>query len=115
MGHLSPWSVLSEYPHYSRFGRLGTRINLSGKRNLSVLVGPRLLLVGGKKGNRTEPTDYTGRSLREFPIVAVLGFTSVTEPNQLMRHVLPISLLFLLVFYQTIYLISYILLISVYM
>ena len=31
--------------------------------------------------NRTEPTDYTGRSLRQFPIVAVPGFTSVTEPN----------------------------------
>ena len=31
--------------------------------------------------NRTEPTDYTGRSLRKLPIVAVPGFTSVTEPN----------------------------------
>ena len=36
-------------------------------------------MVGGKKGNRTEPTDYTGRSLRKFPIVAVPGFTSVTR------------------------------------
>ena len=61
-------------------------------------------MVGGKKGNRTEPTDYTGRSLRNFPIVAVSGFTSVTEPNQQMRYLLPILLLFLLVFYQTNYL-----------
>ena len=51
--------------------------------------------VGGKKGNRTEPTDYTGRSLRKFPIVAVPGFTSVTEPNQRMRYLLLILSLFL--------------------
>ena len=47
--------------------------------------------------NRTEPTDYTGRSLRKFPIAAVPGFTSVTEPNQQMRYLLAILLLFLLV------------------
>ena len=47
--------------------------------------------------NRTEPTDYTGRSLRKFPIAAVPGFTSVTEPNQQMRYLLSILLLFLLV------------------
>ena len=38
--------------------------------------------VGGKKGNRTEPPDYTGQSLRKFPIVSVPGFTAVTELNQ---------------------------------
>ena len=50
------------------------------------ITGLSLLQVGGKKGNRTEPTEYTGRSLRKFPIVAVPGFTSVTEPNQQMRY-----------------------------
>ena len=33
--------------------------------------------------NRTEPPDYTGQSLRKFPILAVPGFTAVTEPNYL--------------------------------
>ena len=37
--------------------------------------------------NRTEPPDYTGQSLRKFPIVAVLGFTAVTERNQRMRYI----------------------------
>ena len=37
--------------------------------------------------NRTEPPDYTGQSLRKFPIVAVPGFTAATEPNQRMRCV----------------------------
>ena len=63
--------------------------------------GEEAVAVGGKKGNRTESTDYTGRSIRKFPIVAVPGFTSVTEPNQRMRYLLPILLLFLSVFYQT--------------
>ena len=48
-------------------------------------------MVGGKRvtePNRTEPTDYTGRSLRKFPIAAVPGFTSATEPNQQMRYLL---------------------------
>ena len=40
--------------------------------------------------NRTEPTDYTGRSLRKFPIVAVPGFTS-----QRMRYLPVILSLFL--------------------
>ena len=38
-------------------------------------------MVGGKKGNRTEPPDYTGQSLRKLPIVAVPGFTAITELN----------------------------------
>ena len=54
--------------------------------------------------NRTEPTDYTGRSLRKFPIVAVPGFTSVTEANQQIRYLLPILSLFLLVINQNNYL-----------
>ena len=29
--------------------------------------------------NRTEPPDYTGQSLRKFPILAVPGFTAVTR------------------------------------
>ena len=33
--------------------------------------------------NRTEPPDYTGQSLRKIPILAVPGFTAVTEPNYL--------------------------------
>ena len=37
--------------------------------------------------NRTEPPDYTGQSLRKFPIVAVPVFTAVTEPNRRMRYV----------------------------
>ena len=44
----------------------------------------RLARLGVKRvtePNRTEPTDDTGRSLRKFTIVAVPGFTSVTEPN----------------------------------
>ena len=43
--------------------------------------------------NRTEPTDYPGRDLRKFPIVAVPGFTSVTKPNQRMRYLLLILII----------------------
>ena len=39
--------------------------------------------VGGKKGNRTEPNQriIPDGAYEKFPIVAVPGFTSVTEPN----------------------------------
>ena len=33
--------------------------------------------------NRTEPPDYNGQSLRKLPIVAVPGFTAITELNYL--------------------------------
>ena len=55
--------------------------------------------VGGKKGNRTEPTEYIGRSLRKFPIVAVTGFTSVTDAILTIYFII----ISFLVFYQTNY------------
>ena len=49
-------------------------VNLDGK--------VAVLWLGVKRvtePNRTEPPDYTGQSLRKFPILAVPGFTAVTR------------------------------------
>ena len=57
-------------------------------KNKVLLPAKLYFSVGGKKGNRTEPNrteppDYTGQSLRKLPIVAVPGFTAITELNYL--------------------------------
>ena len=46
-----------------------------------ILVNRRLGVKRVTEPNRTEPPDYTGQSLRKFPILAVPGFTAVTRTD----------------------------------
>ena len=61
--------------------------HINSKYTLLLLLNARLGVKRVTEPNRTEPPDYTGQSLRKFPIVSVPGFTAVTEPNQRVRCV----------------------------